>query len=152
MQVKQRFPCQDAGIYGVVVATDEAERDLLRELQDAKPEHYKLIVDQYRAALAYRKQLAQRDAERLERQRREAYDDAQLHLVSTAKRPADAVSQAWPDSRALTGAMPPATTMASNQPPLTDRLPTPSATERTLPHGRPFRCTETVPTDVHSAW
>ncbi|MBA3482326.1 MAG: hypothetical protein H0T51_10970, partial [Pirellulales bacterium] len=43
----------------------EAERELMADLQAAKPEHYPMIVDAFRTALAYRQQLA-------DRQRREA--------------------------------------------------------------------------------
>ena len=38
----------------------EAERQLMADLQEAKPEHYPMIVDAFRTALAYRQQLADR--------------------------------------------------------------------------------------------
>lgn len=59
----------------------EAEQEVLASLKSAKPEHYRLIVEQYRAALAYRKQLAERDSQRALKQRQE---DAEQRLVQTA--------------------------------------------------------------------
>jgi len=38
----------------------EAERELMADLRDAKPEHYSMIVDTFSTALAYRQQLAKR--------------------------------------------------------------------------------------------
>jgi hypothetical protein len=38
----------------------EAERELMADLRDAKPEHYPMIVDTFSTALAYRQQLAKR--------------------------------------------------------------------------------------------
>ncbi len=40
-----------------------AQQQLMADLKEAKPEHYELIVTQFRAALAYRRQLARRDSE-----------------------------------------------------------------------------------------
>lgn len=40
----------------------DAQRQLMENLRDAKPEHYELIVEQYRTALAFRNQLAAREA------------------------------------------------------------------------------------------
>lgn len=92
-----------------------AERELLQELQDAKPEHYQLVVDQYRAALAYRKQLAQRDAERLERQRREAYEDAHLLLASKASQSGAAMTAAAADPTTAARSLVADMTLASDQ-------------------------------------
>ena len=41
----------------------EAQRQLMDQLKVAKPEHYGLVVQQFCAALAYRRQLAERDAQ-----------------------------------------------------------------------------------------
>ena len=41
-----------------------AQQQLMADLKAAKPEHYSLIVEQFRAALAYRQQLAEREAAR----------------------------------------------------------------------------------------
>jgi hypothetical protein len=39
----------------------DAERQLMADLQEAKPEHYPMIVDAFRTALAYRQQLVARE-------------------------------------------------------------------------------------------
>jgi len=39
----------------------EAERELIAELKQVKPENYAMVVDAFRTALAYRQQLAERD-------------------------------------------------------------------------------------------
>ena len=44
----------------------EAERQLMADLQEAKPEHYPMIVDAFRTALAYRQQLADRQQRAVE--------------------------------------------------------------------------------------
>jgi hypothetical protein len=53
-----------------------ARKELLADLKQAKPEHYGDIVDQFHAALAYRKQLA-------ERQQRELIQEMQLATDAT---------------------------------------------------------------------
>ena len=40
----------------------EAERELMADLKEAKPEHYPMIVNAFRTALAYRQQLAERQS------------------------------------------------------------------------------------------
>ncbi|QDT00579.1 hypothetical protein [Adhaeretor mobilis] len=39
----------------------EAQQQLMADLRETKPEHYALVVDQFRTALAYRQQLEKRD-------------------------------------------------------------------------------------------
>ncbi|MCA9236190.1 MAG: hypothetical protein KDA44_12015 [Planctomycetales bacterium] len=92
-----------------------AERELLQELHDAKPEHYQLVVDQFRAALAYRKQLAARDAERLQRQRDDETQHAETQLAAYAQRQANSANRPWPDSATLGQALPADMTLASDQ-------------------------------------
>jgi hypothetical protein len=60
-----------------------ARKELLADLKQAKPEHYGLIVEQFHAALAYRKQLA-------ERQQRELVEEMQM--ATDASDAQDAVS------------------------------------------------------------
>jgi hypothetical protein len=59
---------QDQALAGVLAQLEEiraidpeAERELMADLRQAKPEHYPLIVDTFRTALAYRQQLAERN-------------------------------------------------------------------------------------------
>lgn len=39
----------------------QAQQELMADLKDAKPDHYPLIVEQFKSALAYRQQLAKRE-------------------------------------------------------------------------------------------
>lgn len=41
-----------------------AQQQLMADLKETKPEHYALVVDQFRTALAYRQQLAERESEK----------------------------------------------------------------------------------------
>lgn len=41
-----------------------AQQQLMADLKETKPEHYALVVDQFRTALAYRQQLAEREMEK----------------------------------------------------------------------------------------
>jgi hypothetical protein len=64
----QQPATEDEALAGVLDELEEigaidqtAQQELLSDLKVAKPEHYSLIVEQFQAALAYRRQLAERE-------------------------------------------------------------------------------------------
>lgn len=49
-------------LYEIGAIDRAAQQQLMADLKEAKPEHYALIVEQFQAALAYRRQLAERES------------------------------------------------------------------------------------------
>ncbi len=97
----------------------QAQQELMADLKNAKPEHYQLIVDQFRAALAYREQLALRE-------QHEATALASDKTAAPAPAPAKAASDETPKSHQVASApalppLAPAEAASSRSIPFSDR-------------------------------
>ena len=102
-----------AGVLDELRAIDEldpaAERQLLADLQETKPQHYPIVVESFRTALAYRKQLAERELKRQAEDRLAAAAEAErtaapiqqashelAHFPAATNREVAATPAAWP--------------------------------------------------------
>jgi hypothetical protein len=83
----------------------EAEREVMADLQHAKPEQYAIVVETFRTALAYRQQLAERQDELIpatEENQREIKPPVQLASHETAARVDDSAKRAAAVKASLT--------------------------------------------------
>jgi len=83
----------------------EAERELMADLREAKPEHYPMIIQAFRTALAYRRQLAER---RLHAAEQEGLAQAPTSLEPWASRPPTSRDQRLANQAPETKALEPA--------------------------------------------
>jgi len=63
----------------------QAQQELMADLKNAKPEHYALIVEQFKSALAYRQQLASRKAQPEKPSESVLTDDAAQAVVQASE-------------------------------------------------------------------
>lgn len=73
-----------------------AQQEVMADLKAAKPEHYALIVDQFRAALAYKQQLAEREHEEQMQIATDSPDS--LHATDTGAAPRRSLTKVTPAS------------------------------------------------------